>query len=82
MIQEIMTARQVAAYLLVDERTIYKLARQGGVPSMKILGQWRFKKSLIDAWIVEGCRKNGSLSGKPRREGRPLRSSVSLLRKD
>ncbi|HEX9757886.1 MAG TPA: helix-turn-helix domain-containing protein [Nitrospiria bacterium] len=81
MIPDIMTARQVGAYLQVDERTIYKLARKGGVPSMKISGQWRFKKDLIDAWIEEGCLKNGPLPGKSGKEGHSLRSSVSLVRK-
>ena len=42
--KEIMTARQVAEYLQMDERTVYKLARNGMVPSMKVLGQWRFKR--------------------------------------
>ena len=42
--KEIMTVKQVAEYLQIDERTIYKLARSGLIPSLKIAGQWRFKK--------------------------------------
>ncbi len=79
--REIMTARQVAEYLQVDERTIYKLARKGDVPSMKVSGQWRFKRALIDAWIEEGCRRNGPQAGRHGRDRRPLRSSVSLMGK-
>ncbi|OGW48496.1 MAG: hypothetical protein A2Z50_00875 [Nitrospirae bacterium RBG_19FT_COMBO_42_15] len=60
MVKEIMTAKQVAEYLQMDERTVYKLARGRVVPSMKVMGQWRFKKGLIDEWIEKGCRKNNS----------------------
>jgi len=40
--KEIMTVKQVAEYLQMDEHTIYKLARSGLIPSLKIAGQWRF----------------------------------------
>jgi len=51
--KEIMTVKQVAKYLQMDEHTIYKLARSGQIPSVKIAGQWRFKKDVIDKWISE-----------------------------
>lgn len=51
--KEIMTVKQVAEYLQMDEHTIYKLARSGQIPSLKIAGQWRFKKEVIDKWISE-----------------------------
>ena len=41
--KEIMTVKQVAEYLQMDEHTVYKLARSGQIPSIKIAGQWRFK---------------------------------------
>ncbi len=50
---EIMTVKQVAEYLQMDEHTIYKLARSCQIPSVKIAGQWRFKKEVIDKWISE-----------------------------
>jgi len=37
--REIMTVKQVAEYLQIDEYTIYKLARSGQIPSIKIAGQ-------------------------------------------
>jgi len=48
-----MTVKQVAEYLQMDEHTIYKLARSGQIPSIKIAGQWRFKKEVIDKWISD-----------------------------
>jgi len=52
-VKEIMTVKQVAEYLQMDEHTVYKLARSGQIPSLKIAGQWRFKKDVIDKWISE-----------------------------
>lgn len=37
----------------MDEHTIYKLSRSGLIPSVKIAGQWRFKKEIIDKWVAE-----------------------------
>jgi len=51
--REIMTVKQVAQYLQMDQHTIYKLARSGQLPCIKIAGQWRFKKDVIDKWISD-----------------------------
>ncbi|GAB6283471.1 MAG: hypothetical protein STSR0008_22410 [Ignavibacterium sp.] len=56
--KEIMTVKQVADYLQMDEHTIYKLSRSGKIPALKIAGQWRFKKDVIDNWLVEESLKN------------------------
>jgi PTS system nitrogen regulatory IIA component len=48
---EILTIREVARYLKMNERSIYKLAHQGLIPTVKIGNQWRFRKNLIDAWL-------------------------------
>lgn len=55
---QILTVKQVAQYLQMDEHTVYRLARGGILPSFKIAGQWRFKKDVIDRWIEEGSLKN------------------------
>ncbi len=55
--KEIMTVKQVSEYLQMDEHTVYKLARSGQIPSLKIAGQWRFKKDVIDKWISEEALK-------------------------
>lgn len=50
---EIMTVEEVAAYLRVTERTVYRLLDRGGFPASRVGRQWRFDKSLIDKWIKE-----------------------------
>lgn len=46
-----MTVRDVAAYLSVDEKTIYRLAQQGKLPGFKVAGAWRFEVHDIQNWI-------------------------------
>lgn len=47
----LMTARQVADYLNVNERTVLKLVSEGSLPGVKIGNQWRFRKAMLDAWL-------------------------------
>ena len=48
---EILTIREVADYLKVTERTIYRLAAAKQMPAFKIGGSWRFSRQGIDSWI-------------------------------
>lgn len=49
---EILTVKQVADYLKVTERTIYRLAAAKKIPAFKVGGTWRFRKADIDSWIA------------------------------
>ena len=49
----IMTVGEVADYLKVTERTIYRLAAAKKMPAFKVGGNWRFSKADIDRWIRE-----------------------------
>jgi excisionase family DNA binding protein len=51
---EVMTAKDVAEYLKLKERTVNNLAMKGKLPAVKIGRQWRFRKSQIDALFAEG----------------------------
>lgn len=51
--KEIMTVKQINEYLYIDEHIIYKPTHIRLIPSIKIAGQWLFKKKLIDKWIIE-----------------------------
>ncbi|MFQ5797865.1 MAG: helix-turn-helix domain-containing protein [Bacteroidota bacterium] len=52
-----MTARQVAALLQMDQRTIYKLAKRGELPSFKVTNQWRFLRKDIETWVEKKKRE-------------------------
>lgn len=46
-----MTLKEVAEYLHLNERTVYKWAQDGTMPASKLGGTWRFRKSDIDLWV-------------------------------
>lgn len=50
---EILTIKQVADYLKVTERTIYRLAGAKKIPAFKVGGTWRFSRTDIDGWIKQ-----------------------------
>ena len=59
-IQEILlTTEQVARYLKVDKFTVYRLVTQRKIPAFKVGNQWRYKKKLIDAWLLENSNVSG-----------------------
>lgn len=47
----LMTVRELAAYLKLNERTVLKLAAQGPLPAVRVGNSWRFRKAMIDAWL-------------------------------
>lgn len=60
-----LTVRDVAAYLNVDEKTIYRLAQRGELPGFKVAGAWRFQSADLQRWI-EGRKR---LSARPKGKG-------------
>jgi excisionase family DNA binding protein len=50
-IQPALTVRDVAAFLSVDEKTIYRLVTKGEIPGFKVLGSWRFQRVDLEEWI-------------------------------
>src|SRR5256712_9790440 len=53
----LMTVKDVATYLAVTERTVYRLVKDHKLPAYKVGGQWRFKADMIEAWM----QKDGAL---------------------
>jgi len=49
----ITTIGEVAEYLKVTKRTIYRLAGAKQIPAFKVGGSWRFSRIDIDYWIRE-----------------------------
>lgn len=51
-VREVMDIRQAAEYLGISSDTLYKYASEGLVPAFKLGNRWRFKKTLLDSWMV------------------------------
>ena len=56
---EILTVREVAALLKINEKTAYKLAAKGEIPGFKVGGSWRFDRGEIESWIKRQTEKQG-----------------------
>ena len=53
MAKPLLTTEQVARYLRVDKFTVYRLIYQKKTPAFRVGNQWRFKRSMIDAWLMK-----------------------------
>ncbi len=49
---EILTIDEVAAYLKVGKRTVYRLSASGKIPAFRLGGTWRFRRGELDQWIA------------------------------
>lgn len=47
-LSEILTLDEVAAYLKVTPRTIYRMLEEEQIPAFKIRGTWRFRRDEIE----------------------------------
>lgn len=54
----IFSIEEAEEYLGIKKRTLYKLAKTGNIPAIKIGGQWRFSKYRLDA-LFQNDGKNG-----------------------
>lgn len=50
---EILTIREVAEYLKLAEKTVYRIVAEGKIPGFKVGGAWRFRKDEILRWIAD-----------------------------
>ncbi len=71
MLREVMDIRQASEYLGISGDTLYRYASEGFIPAFKLGNRWRFKRSLLDAWMVEksGARaESGNVSVMPKQK--------------
>ncbi len=56
----VMTVQEVADYLRVNQRTVYRLAATRKLPSFKVGANWRFKRADIERWIAGQMEETAS----------------------
>lgn len=59
---QIMTIKEVAKYLGIHFITVYRLIKETDIPALKLRGQWRFKKDILDTWLAKNMKKRGKLT--------------------
>lgn len=50
---DVLTIDELSLYLKISKSTLYKLVREGKIPSQKVGRHWRFRKEAIDNWLEE-----------------------------
>jgi excisionase family DNA binding protein len=58
--ENLLTTEQIARYLKVDKFTVYRLVTQGKIPAFKVGNQWRFKRSMVEAWLKSNMNSGKS----------------------
>ena len=51
--REFLTVREVCELLRIHPTTVYKLVKQGKIPSFRIGSYWRFRTDVIERWMAE-----------------------------
>ncbi len=60
---DLLTTTQVARYLKVDKFTVYRLISQKKIPAFRVGNQWRFRKSMLDAWLMKNLNSRKLRAG-------------------
>ena len=55
---QVLTVKEVAEYLKVNERTVYRMATAATLPAFKVGATWRFKLVDIEQWIDDQKKRN------------------------
>jgi len=64
--REVMNIRQASQYLGVSPDTLYKYVSEERIPAFKLGNRWKFKKTILDAWMEQQ-----SLAGESRGKKTP-----------
>jgi excisionase family DNA binding protein len=54
MVDQMLTADEVARMLRISLGTLYKLVRKGKIPAFRIGIDWRFSREAIEKWMQQG----------------------------
>ena len=54
MTENVLTIREVADLLKINDKTVYKLVADAKIPGFKVGGSWRFDRAVIAKWIAKG----------------------------
>lgn len=55
--KELMTTKELADFVRLNEKKVYQLIRDGNIPHVKIAGKWLFPKSHVLRWIDENVER-------------------------
>lgn len=54
---EVLTVEEAAVLLKLNPETVYRKARKGEIPAVKVGRSWRFPKEPLEEWLREEANK-------------------------
>ena len=51
--KRLMTIKEAAEYLKLNQTTVYRLAQKHKIPASKVGGSWRFSMEILDQWLLQ-----------------------------
>ncbi len=73
--KEMLNTREVAKYLNINEKLVYRLIKEKRIPGTRVTGKWTFPKRLIDEWIIESAKDTVGL----RRTIKELKNHIVIM---
>lgn len=58
---DLLTTKELADLLRLNEKKVYQLVREGGVPHVRIAGKWLFPRNHVMRWIDERVQREKDL---------------------
>ncbi|MGE0822292.1 MAG: substrate-binding domain-containing protein [Candidatus Binatia bacterium] len=62
----LLNTRQVASYLQINEKQVYRLVRNGKIPCTRVTGKWLFPQSLVEEWVQRSAQAKTLDAARPR----------------
>jgi putative molybdopterin biosynthesis protein len=59
--KDLLTTRELADFLRLNEKRVYQLIREGTIPHVKIAGKWLFPRQHIERWIDENVQREKNI---------------------
>lgn len=61
----LMNTKEASQYLRINEKKIYTLINDKGLPATKVTGKWLFQRHLLDQWLEQNTENNPGREGSP-----------------
>lgn len=59
--KQLLTTKEIAAYLKINEKKVYQLIQEGKIPCTRAVGKWLFPLKQINRWLEEETENTHNL---------------------
>ena len=56
--KEMLTTKEIAEYLSINEKQVYQLIKNKKIPATRITGKWLFPRKLVEEWLIVSAKEN------------------------